>query len=240
MRCVVAALALLLLLAIPAAGRADDAMTGHATQPSACGLESDDAVTVPKMTLLADRQAGELIENAIAPSADYARKNQQENAKAADTCEPVRQSAPAPVPALRVVLSSMPLLASQMTSGFGMRVHPLSGDLRTHDGVDLAAPPGAPIFATYSGKVMIAGWSGGYGLLASVHDASGLETRFGHMSRLNVVAGQAVRRGDIIGFVGSTGNSTGPHLHYEMRYKGQVINPLPWLGAVRQTGARVR
>ena len=122
--------------------------------------------------------------------------------------------------------SGAPLGAFALTSGFGTRRHPLLGGLRLHSGVDLAAPMGTPIFATSDGMVSAAQWQGGYGLLVSLDHGRGVQTRYGHLSRLNVAAGQRVRKGDVIGFVGSTGRSTGPHLHYEIRNNGQALNPM--------------
>lgn len=124
------------------------------------------------------------------------------------------------------IASGMPVASRAVTSGFGMRRHPLLGGLRAHAGVDLAAPAGAPVVATADGMVSTAAWSGGYGLLVAVEHGGGHQTRYAHLSRLNVAAGQRVRRGDVIGFVGSTGRSTGPHLHYETRMNGQAVNPL--------------
>ena len=92
--------------------------------------------------------------------------------------------------------------------------------------MDLAAPYGSPIVATADGVIGTAGWSGGYGLLVAISHGDGVQTRYGHLSRLNVAAGQQVRRGDVIGFVGSTGESTGPHVHYEVRVNGTAIDPL--------------
>lgn len=123
------------------------------------------------------------------------------------------------------VPSLMPVSARALTSGFGMRQHPIFGTLRVHSGVDLAASFGSPIVATSDGVVNTASWAGGYGLLVALDHGKGLQTRYGHMSRLNVVAGQQVRKGDVIGYVGSTGASTGPHLHYEIRIDGQPVNP---------------
>lgn len=117
-----------------------------------------------------------------------------------------------------------------LTSGFGMRMHPLLGVERAHMGVDLAARMGTPVYATADGVVGSAGVRGGYGLAISIEHAGGMETRFGHLSRLNVVAGQRVRKGDLIGLVGSTGLSTGPHLHYETRLNGHPVNPLNYMG----------
>jgi Peptidase family M23 len=118
-----------------------------------------------------------------------------------------------------------PLNAAMLTSGFGMRRHPMFGGYRPHMGVDLAAPLGTPIFAPSSGVVGRADWAGGYGLLVSLEHGKGVQSRYGHLSRLNVSAGQHVRKGDLIGYVGSTGRSTGPHLHYEVRVNGQAVKP---------------
>lgn len=112
--------------------------------------------------------------------------------------------------------SSMPVASSFMTSGFGMREHPLLGGWRAHTGIDLAAPIGSPIRATADGLVSRADWFGGYGLFVSLEHGGGVQTRYGHMARMNVQEGQHVRKGDVIGYVGSTGRSTGPHLHYEI------------------------
>ena len=119
-----------------------------------------------------------------------------------------------------------PLSGARMSSGFGMRGHPILGGHRMHSGVDLAAATGTPVRATSSGVVSKAEWFGSYGLFVAVNHGGGLQTRYGHMSRLNVVEGQSVRKGEIIGFVGSTGRSTGPHLHYEVRLNGSAVNPL--------------
>jgi len=125
--------------------------------------------------------------------------------------------------------ASMPVSASATTSVFGWRRNPFSGNFQPHRGMDLAAPFGTPIVATMDGTVVASGWHGGYGLLISLDNASGLETRYGHMSRQVVSQGQQVHKGDVIGYVGSTGNSTGPHLHYEIRVGGQAIDPARFL-----------
>ncbi|WP_338468486.1 M23 family metallopeptidase [Novosphingobium sp. ZN18A2] len=124
------------------------------------------------------------------------------------------------------VPSGMPLSSPILTSRFGMRWHPLLGGERWHSGVDLGAPYGAPIEATADGIVRSAGWAGGYGLMVSLDNGKGVQTRYAHMSRMTVAAGQAVHAGDVIGYVGSTGLSTGPHLHYEVRIDGHAVNPL--------------
>jgi murein DD-endopeptidase MepM/ murein hydrolase activator NlpD len=125
--------------------------------------------------------------------------------------------------------SRMPVDNLRMTSEFGMRWHPVLGGRRQHAGVDLANPVGTPVHATADGVVGRADWFGGYGLCIDLEHGGSLETRYGHLSRLNVVAGQTVHKGDIIGFVGTTGRSTGPHLHYEVRVEGAAVNPIPFM-----------
>lgn len=135
-----------------------------------------------------------------------------------------------PAPAIRrqsrVLFGSAPLALARVSSSFGYRWHPLEGGRRFHAGVDLAAPSGTSVYAAAAGQVAIAGNTGGYGLLVELEHGSGYETRYGHLSRLNVVPGQTVQTGELIGFVGSTGNSTGPHLHYEKRINGVPVDPL--------------
>jgi murein DD-endopeptidase MepM/ murein hydrolase activator NlpD len=125
--------------------------------------------------------------------------------------------------------SRTPIEGFTLTSSFGMRVHPVTGGLRGHKGLDLAASIGTPIYATADGIISKAAWFGGYGLFVSIEHGGDLQTRYGHMSRLNVADGQRVKKGEIIGFVGSTGRSTGPHLHYEVRVKGEAVNPIPYM-----------
>ncbi|MBU3993926.1 MAG: M23 family metallopeptidase [Alphaproteobacteria bacterium] len=127
--------------------------------------------------------------------------------------------------------SLVPVEGVKLTSEYGMRWHPVLGGRRKHDGVDLAAPTGTPVRATADGLVERADWFGGYGLFVALEHGGAIATRYGHMSRLNVAAGQTVRKGDIIGYVGSTGRSTGPHLHYEVRIAGTPVNPMPYLQA---------
>lgn len=135
-----------------------------------------------------------------------------------------RHSRPIGGPA--VLPTQLPIATASLTSRFGMRYHPIHGGSRFHAGVDLAAPSGSPLTATLGGVVTRAGWSGGYGLLVTITHSGGVETRYAHLSRLNVSVGQAVEQGDVIGFVGSTGNSTGPHVHYEVRSDGAPLDPL--------------
>ncbi len=127
--------------------------------------------------------------------------------------------------------SRMPVDGVRLTSDYGMRWHPVMGGRRAHKGVDLAGPTGTPVRATADGVVGRAEWYSSYGLYVALEHGANIETRYGHMSRLNVASGQQVRKGDIIGFIGSTGRSTGPHLHYEVRIAGLAVNPLPYMQA---------
>lgn len=137
----------------------------------------------------------------------------------------------AAVPARRSVSipSIVPVASARLSSGYGMRTHPVLGGRRAHKGIDIAAPVGTPIRASADGVVGMADWNGGYGLYVELDHGGDLETRYGHMSRIAVAPGQQVRKGDIIGYVGSTGRSTGPHLHYEVRVAGEAANPLLYM-----------
>ncbi len=127
------------------------------------------------------------------------------------------------------VPSRMPLEGAALTSGFGMRTHPVLGGRRQHQGIDLAAPTGTPVYATADGIVGRADWYSSYGLFISINHGASMETRYAHLSRLAVAAGDNVKKGDLIGYVGSTGRSTGPHLHYEVRVEGLAVNPIPYM-----------
>ena len=117
-------------------------------------------------------------------------------------------------------------LKGRMTSGFGNRFHPILGYERFHAGVDLAAASGTPIHAAADGRVLQAGWHGGYGQEVEIAHTGGLETRYGHMSRIAASIGEVVRKGQVIGWVGSTGLSTGPHVHFEVMKNGRPVNPM--------------
>ena len=119
-----------------------------------------------------------------------------------------------------------PVTAARLSSSFGMRFHPVLGYSRLHAGVDYAAPTGTPIYAVADGRVAFAGRHGGHGNYVKLAHYNGLGTGYAHMSRISVDAGESVRRGQVIGYVGSTGLSTGPHLHYEVYRGGQTVNPL--------------
>ena len=116
-------------------------------------------------------------------------------------------------------------VAGRMSSNYGLRSHPILGYKRMHAGIDFAAPSGTPIHAVTDGRVTIAGWHGGHGKYVRLAHAGNLGSGYGHMSRIAVKPGQQVRRGQVVGYVGSTGLSTGPHLHYELYRGGKTIDP---------------
>ena len=118
---------------------------------------------------------------------------------------------------------------SRITSSFGWRTHPVSGQRSHHSGVDIGAPHGNTVYAYSQGTVSFAGWNGGYGNVIYINHGNGMETRYAHLSRMDVRVGQRVQAGQAIGRVGSTGTATGPHLHFEVRINGEPRNPLNYL-----------
>ena len=117
-------------------------------------------------------------------------------------------------------------VSARITSSFGMRRHPILGYARMHKGMDFGARWGAPIVASADGVVSRAGWAGGYGKQVRIDHASAIATSYSHMSRIVVAPGSLVRQGQLIGYVGTTGLSTGAHLHYETYRGGVAVNPL--------------
>ena len=128
------------------------------------------------------------------------------------------------------VPSDKPVKTGAFTSGYGVRSDPFQGRSAMHAGIDLSGPVGTPIYATADGLITTAGYnSGGYGNLVKIDHGRGIETRYGHLSKMSVYAGQRVKRGEMIGRMGSTGRSTGSHLHYEVRIDGRAVNPVPFM-----------
>ena len=125
--------------------------------------------------------------------------------------------------------SVQPVARMDYTSNFGIRSDPFRGTAAMHAGVDIRGPIGTPVYATADGLVAESQRRGGYGNLVELDHGKGIATRYGHLSRLLVSAGTRVKRGQIIGLMGSTGRSTGSHLHYEVRMDGRAVNPLPFL-----------
>jgi murein DD-endopeptidase MepM/ murein hydrolase activator NlpD len=126
-----------------------------------------------------------------------------------------------------------PVRTNAISSAFGYRLDPFLGERALHAGVDFNAPYGTEVRATAAGLVVSAGWSGGYGYMVEIRHAGGLTTRYGHLSAILVEKGATVSPGTPVGRVGSTGRSTGPHLHYETRRKGEPVNPAIYLAAGR-------
>ncbi len=133
--------------------------------------------------------------------------------------------------ALAVVPAYLPVRAVSYSSGFGVRFDPFSGQSAMHAGVDLMGRQGDPIYAAATGTVSLAGWAGAYGNCVEVAHGRGLSTRYGHLSAILVHAGDTVHQGDVIARMGSTGRSTGTHLHFEVRLDGRVTDPRPYLDA---------
>ncbi len=119
----------------------------------------------------------------------------------------------------------------EFTSGFGVRSDPFLGRPAMHTGLDFRAATGDPVRATANGKVVSSGWAGGYGRLVEIDHGNGLSTRYGHLSEIDVKVGDTIKIGQVIGAVGSTGRSTGPHLHYETRIDGEAVDPQKFLRA---------
>jgi murein DD-endopeptidase MepM/ murein hydrolase activator NlpD len=121
-----------------------------------------------------------------------------------------------------------------LSSAMGTRVDPFTEEPKSHEGLDISADKGTPVYATADATVRQAGFSGAYGNLVVLDHGFGLETRYGHLSQFAVHAGDTVKRGDLVGNVGATGRATGPHLHYEVRVNGRLLNPLQLLLAPKR------
>ena len=137
------------------------------------------------------------------------------------THEILQTAAADPAPAV-----VFPIMAPRLSSGYGKRTHPIYHSTRHHKGVDLAAPENAHVRAIATGTVVFADEYGGYGKLVTVKHKAGYSSLYGHLSEIRVNPGERIKAGDIVGRVGSTGNVTGPHLHFEWRHQGEPIDPL--------------
>ncbi|OYW46997.1 MAG: hypothetical protein B7Z08_10325 [Sphingomonadales bacterium 32-68-7] len=156
--------------------------------------------------------------------------------KSVDTSGVTGSVAPAPV-ARVAIPSGMPLAMVALTSTYGMRTHPVLGGRRDHKGVDLAGPTGTPVYATADGYVAKAEAFSSYGNYIQIEHGGELQTRYAHLSGYAVAAGDRVTKGQLIGYVGSTGRSTGPHLHYEVRVAGEAVDPRPYMAATQFAAA---
>ena len=133
--------------------------------------------------------------------------------------------------AMLAIPNGAPTAPMRLTSTFGYRSDPFNGRAAMHAGMDIAGPTGQQIMASAAGRVTFAGRASGYGNLVKIDHGHGIETRYGHLSAFNVKPGQIVERGQNIARMGSTGRSTGPHLHFEVRLNGRAMNPRPFLEA---------
>lgn len=127
---------------------------------------------------------------------------------------------------LRILQGMLWPARGQITSRFGLRVHPIFAVRKMHTGVDIAGPLGTPVYSAAAGKVLYTGWFGGYGKIVVIDHGSGVSTLYGHLSAILVGTGTNVPRGAVVGRIGSTGYSTGPHLHFEVRVNGRPVNPI--------------
>jgi murein DD-endopeptidase MepM/ murein hydrolase activator NlpD len=134
--------------------------------------------------------------------------------------------------------SREPAALPRLSSRFGYRHHPIRGTRALHSGIDIPGPAGTPVLASAPGTVRFAGRAGGYGNLVAIGHGGGVETRYGHLSRILVRAGETVGTGSAIGLMGSTGLSTGNHLHFEIRDNGHAVDPLPRLARAPRGIAR--
>lgn len=130
----------------------------------------------------------------------------------------------------RSLIPSIWPVKGTLESGFGGRRNPFGGSsYEYHEGQDIEAAFGTPVSAAANGKVIVAGWQNGYGQVVYIEHGGGLTTRYGHLSKIEVTVGQSIARGEVLGLVGSSGRSTGPHLHYEVRINNEPVNPVEYL-----------
>lgn len=150
---------------------------------------------------------------------------------AAPVAPPVKAEAEAPGPVMRQIAFSAPVRGYAINSPFGLRKLAIEARARAHKGVDIAAPKGTSVFTAAEGRVVRTGYeAGGYGAFIEVRHPNGFSTLYGHLSRIDVASGDALAAGQRIGLVGSTGYSTGPHLHFEVRRGGGQVNPTKVVG----------
>ena len=192
------------------------------------------ALTSPAManeTATATQITGVIDASQAAPSGDREFAELFANWRSIDKAGVVTTgggTSPAPIASVSVP-SRMPLDNATLTSDFGMRTHPVLGGRRNHKGIDLAAPTGTPVYATADGVVARAEWFSSYGNYIQIEHGGEMQTRYAHLSGYAVAAGEQVRKGQLIGYVGTTGRSTGPHLHYEVRVAGEAVDPTPYM-----------
>lgn len=154
--------------------------------------------------------------------ARYAVRTESESGAASVRFSTTR---PITLPSGALLPAGLPV-SGRISSNYGYRKDPINGRTRRHSGVDFAVPHGTPVIATSDGVVGSAGWAGGYGIMVSLEHGGGVSSRYAHLSRLAIRPGQRVRQGQVLGYAGSTGRSTGSHVHYEVRVDGRAVDPL--------------
>lgn len=175
------------------------------------------------------KNSGELIKETLAKADKLKRKIELQN-RSLDTLQQIalaKEDRLASIPSIKPVRRDKLKRTMRHLSGFGIRIHPVHKVKKLHKGIDFTAPRGTPIQATGNGKVIVAkSQRSGFGKHVKIDHGYGYVTVYGHMSEIKVKVGQMVKKGEVIGLVGSTGLSTAPHCHYEVHYKGKAINPI--------------
>ncbi|MBK7308712.1 MAG: M23 family metallopeptidase [Chitinophagaceae bacterium] len=177
---------------------------------------------IAKVNSLSENELG----SEIAKTLDNIRKRVVYQFKSYDAIEKLiknQEAKLASIPAIQPVSNKQ---LNRIASGFGMRIHPIYGIAKMHPGLDFTAPQGTPIYATGDGIVTAAGSGTGTGNYVQINHGYGYETKYLHMVRIKATAGKPVKRGEVIGWVGSTGASTGPHCHYEVHINGNPVDPV--------------
>jgi murein DD-endopeptidase MepM/ murein hydrolase activator NlpD len=186
--------------------------------------------TLKAQAIAAAAEANSLLKQVRSRRAEFQAKYNQLKAQSDAIARLLksRQSNQGPAPSGHGVLA-VPIPGAPITDYFGPRVHPIFGDTRMHTGIDFGASEGTPIHAAADGVVVSAGPQGGYGNATIIDHGNSLATLYAHQSRMVVTAGQSVKRGQVIGYVGHTGYATGPHLHFEVRVDGTPVDPMKYL-----------
>ena len=200
-------------------------LTEEAYQTAEAIQTALDAADIPIDTAYGERDVG----GPLIAAGDTAlfENRMRELDEALDRLEKMKQTA-------RRIPVANPIPGASLTSGFGVRRDPLLRRPAHHSGVDFRAVQGSPVRAAGAGRVVKAGWNGGYGRMVEIDHGNGLTTRYAHLSRILVREGDEVADGDIVGRVGTSGRSTGPHLHYEVRKDGVAVNPLKFISVGRR------
>lgn len=162
----------------------------------------------------------------------HPESNANTNIDSALSQQQVGQARPANSATQTAKLATTPSIwptTGSISSGFGWRNAPMEGASETHQGIDIASNIGVPVVATADGKVVKSGWAAGYGNIVQIDHGNGIETIYGHNSQLVVTTDQSVKKGQLIAYVGSTGVSTGPHVHYEVRVNNSAVDPMKYL-----------